>query len=529
MKRPSLILISAILILAAFTKPALTGEAEHFTVIDVYWGVDQQIEVSAGDVATLTILVRCESNLNARSLEANLSLPEGFEAVGGGDNATTYYAGPLLAGSLIKLEFPIFITPQVERGNYTATLSLRSFLSKYATLEEEVDIQIEVTGKPVLELETVREGLHEGRQEYTIRLSNEGDAVAKNVEVLKVYSASMTAELITPKSLGDLEPGESASISISIFVPMGMKGRIAPLLIEVGCLGPKNVAHLFSETLQLPVKPSDLILPLRLELTPRELSIGKSGRVYIDLTNNGGSVLSEIRLTLTPDGIIKIFGPTVLYIERLSPGETRRVETEVYIPSMVTAPTASIATTVTYFDEGLWTSRSETLKFSLLLRGFIEISLTDAVVIPSTPRPGSPFSITITVTNVGTSAAYAAYATPSLEGLPLKTFGPKSTFIGNIDINLPTTFTVNLQLENTTQRRIILPVILTYMDNLRSLHNVTFNIPINIASQIATPTQKPEEYVGLWTGGLIIIVAAAIIVAAVIIIKVWRRRRYEAL
>jgi len=317
-------------------------------------------------------------------------------------------------------------------------------------------------------------------------------------------------------------------VSLSLFIPTGLSGKIVSLTVEGSYLGPTNVAYLFSETLKLPVKPSSLRLPLRLTLDPRELTIGKNSKVYIDLMNAGSHNLSDIRLTLTPDNILKIFGPTILYIDRLASEENVRVETEVYVPATTAAPTASLTLTVTYFDEDLWTSRSETYRLSILLRGFIVLSLTDVAVIPSTPSPGGPFSITITVTNIGTSTAYATYAMPVIEGLPLSTFGPKSVYIGNIEVNLPTTFTINLQLGNTTEKNITLPITLSYMDNLRTAHNVTFNIPIEIAPRtgIQQPVgpQRRVEILGLPIVRIVFISVLIIIAAVALFIIVMRRR-----
>jgi len=180
----------------------------------------------------------------------------------------------------------------------------------------------------------------------------------------------------------------------------------------------------------------------------------------------------------------------------------------------------------TYFDEDSWLSQSETHQLTVLLRGLIEISLTDFAVIPSTPRSGSPFSITVTITNIGTSTAYAAYAVADLEGLPLSTFGPRSTYIGNIETNLPTTFTVNLLVGNTTETSMKLPVTLRYMDNLRSLDNVTFEIPIDVLGPSTSgSSSQGGPVIGTFLGipGLIFIAVAIVAVAAAIIWK-WRKK-----
>jgi hypothetical protein len=175
----------------------------------------------------------------------------------------------------------------------------------------------------------------------------------------------------------------------------------------------------------------------------------------------------------------------------------------------------------TYFDEEVWLEQSESYALNFLLRGLIDISLTDQVVIPSETRIGSPFSATVTITNIGTSTAYAASASPELENLPVKTFGPKSVYIGDIKLNLPTTFTINLQLENTTENEIIIPVTLTYMDNLRKTYE---NIPVSISHETnpspGTPQGSPTPPFrgALLIGGLVVIVA-------VVIIMLRRRKR----
>ena len=523
-----LILLSSI----SFVIPVQCRESYydiHFRLIKAYWGTDQLVEVSPGDVATLSVVLRYEKGWTFRNLKAVLSLPEGFEAVGGDSKSIAYYAGAISIGSVLKLEFPVFISPNVEKGSYKAKLRLEYYISKYVVPEEEVEVTFEVTGKPSIEVYAINNGLREGKQETWVILSNRGDAAAHNLEIKEAYSSTASVELRNATYIGDLKPGDNVAVSLSLFVPTGLSGKIVSLTVEGSYLGPTNVVYPFSETIKLPVKPSSLVLPLRLTLDTRELTIGKNSKMYVDLMNIGAHNLSDIRITLTPDNILKIFGPTKLYVDRLDPEENIRVETEVYVSATTAAPTASLTLTVTYFDEDLWTSQSETYKMSVLLRGFIDISLTDVAVIPSKPTPGGPFSITITVTNIGTSTAYATYAMPVIEGLPLSTFGPKSVYIGNIEVNLPTTFTINLQLGNTTETKITLPVTLSYMDNLRAAHNVTFNIPIDIGprtgiQQSSVRSQRGLEILGLGMESILTIGILAIIAAVVLYIIVVRRR-----
>ena len=527
MKRVILVLAALILASTAFpiayVRPQESG---HFKLIKAYWGTDKVLEVSAGDVTSLTVVLRYESTYSFKNLEANLSLPNGFEAVGGGQNSSIYYTGSISPGIIVELRFAVYITQGVVKGNYTATLDVAYYVSKYLVPRDLLQIPMEVTGRPILRMNALNESLYEGRQLAMVSLSNEGDAIARDVRIAKVYSSSATAMTDGDEMLHEIEPNRSLAVPLILFVPTGMKGKIVPLTMEASCLGPRNVMYQFSETIQLPVKPSSPVPVLAVNLDPRTLSIGRSSKAYIELRNTGNHSLSEIKLTLSPDAVLKVFGPTVLYVDRLGPGESKRIETEVYVPSTTTATTGTLTIATAYVDEELWLSQSENNIVSILLRGLIEISLTDIAIIPATPVVGSPFSITITVTNIGTTTAYAAYAIPSLEDLPLRTFGPISTYIGNIEINLPTTFTINLQLLNTTQSRITLSVTLSYLDNLRTTHAATFNVQVNVGSPTGSSSQTIEQRrLLLPVSGLFIGIAAVVITAVVLILVLKRRRK----
>jgi len=525
MRKLSLSLALLLLIESTFSiVPVESLDSDSFTLIEAYWGTNQETLVSPGDVETLTVILRYDISLSTiRNLEAYLFPPEGFEPVGGGDNASVYYSGSISEGSFVRLEFPIFITPEAEKGHYAADLHLY-YAGYYPEPGDEVRIPFEVTGKPSITIEMLDAGLHEGRQKSSISLINEGDAAARNLRVTRVHSTSATIDLENVDVLGDLEPGSKVAVPLNISVATGMKGQVLPITVEVSYLGPGNVFYESSQSLQVPVKSTALMPPLTLDVDSEELSIGESTIVRIDLENAGDHNLSEIKLTLSPDNTLKILGSTVFYIDTLLPSENRNIEIEIYVPTTTAPPTASLTTAITYFDEGTWSSRSETQSINMLLRGSIEMSLTDFAIIPNTPRAENPFSITFTVTNTGTSKAYAASAVPYLEELPVSTFGPKSVYIGDIGINLPTTFTLNLQLEGTTETSIVLPVTLSYMDNLRSLQNVTFSISVTI-DQTSEPPQPSNRGGQATLLGLPILVWAAMAIVVIAAAILWYRKR----
>jgi hypothetical protein len=127
-------------------------------------------------------------------------------------------------------------------------------------------------------------------------------------------------------------------------------------------------------------------------------------------------------------------------------------------------------------------------------RGIIDIKVTDFTTIPERPSPGQIFSVTVTLTNMGTITASAVTATP-VQTQNIRVFGSRSIFIGDMQVNSPTTFTVTLiTSNNTSPGRYEIPIQLTYYDNLRTLYTVNISIPVLIGGgQQATVTRASQQ------------------------------------
>ena len=103
----------------------------NFQLINVYWGDTHQAEASPGNLETLTVVLRYELDYSFNSLSADLQFPEGFEAVGGGETVTAHYTGPISSGSIIVLQFPVYLSKNLTKGSYTAFLTVEYKRSKY--------------------------------------------------------------------------------------------------------------------------------------------------------------------------------------------------------------------------------------------------------------------------------------------------------------------------------------------------------------------------------------------------------------
>lgn len=240
-------------------------QQSYFKVLRVYWGTEQPIEVSPGDTATLSVVLRSESQYSIRSFKAELLLPDYFRAVGGGQRALAYYTGTISQGSVIRLDFSVFITKDAPKISYSTNLWLNYFVSdtwRYDLLE----VEFEVTGKPSIKVTSMNASLDEGNQELSIIIQNEGDAAAESLKIVRIYSSGASAELKGSAILGRLEPGGKVIVPVQIYVPSDVKnGSLLTLIVEAACNGPWSVVYSFSKNLLIPivipadVEPSTLI------------------------------------------------------------------------------------------------------------------------------------------------------------------------------------------------------------------------------------------------------------------------------
>ena len=526
-KRKASLLAALLVVLSGFLITSAAGASARFSVVRVYWGTDRPLEVSPGEAANLSVLLRWESAISVKSLKAELLLPDGIRAQGGGVSAIAFYTSSVSLSSIIQLGFQLFIEPELDLGNYTSSLVLGYHLNEWNYIEDTVPVYIDISGKPSLDVLSGNQSVTSGVQTYLLTLVNEGDGVAENVGLVKASLQSGVAQI--PSSAGPytIGPGENVTIPLSLLVPSESKTSLLPLTIDLAYIGPRTVPYTVSRTVQLKWVAVYGSLPLQVSVTPQELAIGKINKLLLEVRNTGVAKVSDVKITLSTDAVSKVFGRNTLYVKEVASGSTEQVSTDIYVPATANVPTSTLSLTVNYFDDSSGIVQTEQVVSSLLLRGLIEISLTDTATIPSTPSPGKPFSVTMTVTNIGTSAAYACYAIPVLERLPVKPLGPRSVYIGNIEINLPTAFTLNLQMDNTTEKLVTLPITLSYMDNLRTLRTVNFTVPITVGSQTSSTDggDTTGERVGLllFLRPVVLLPVAAVVVVAILLL--YRRKR----
>jgi hypothetical protein len=280
-----------------------------------------------------------------------------------------------------------------------------------------------------------------------------------------------------------------------------------------------------SRSIYLIISIPPLVSPIDIEMEPQILVAGKINNATVYIRNKGSQAIDNLVISLsTMGGQISLIGRTNIQIQRLLQGSSIEIPLQIYVPPAA-SPSATIQTDLKYYIEG--SLFQEVRSIGVVSRGIIDLKVTDFAIIPERPSPGQIFSITVTLTNQGTITASAVTATP-LQTQDIRIFGSRSVFIGDMQVNSPSTFTVTLITSNTTRPgRYEVPIQISYYDNLRTLYTINISIPIIIGGFQQAITRTPALEQGPGFGFLNSQLIYYLVIAAVafaIGIYVGRRR-----
>ena len=495
-------------------------------------GEELRVDVEPWEFKALSrdvLKVRVE-NVGGRALSNVVLSIEKMEPLTPLEALPQLYLGVIEPGEERVIDVPIAIpnTPGIHQIHVSVLYNdadgySHTYSSRLSIEVEPVRVGMEVEVRP-RELASLTEAV------LNVGVANTGDVALRDVEVRLQLPEQLVTRNSTTLYIDELLPGSVRVFRLPVLSSYTASTQHLKVGMHVTYMDPLGNSYSDTGTLYITIKPQPPSPGLKVSSEEGELVIGREGRVCINVENPGNHTLKGVVIELYPSQNVRVFGESKSYIGELGPAGSSKICVDVYVPPSVGAASTSLTVKAEYLDVEAGSVVSSSTPIYLLLRGFIEISLTDFAVIPEVPRPGQPFSITVTVTNVGTSTAYAARTVPVLEGLPLKVFGPRSIFIGSVEANAPTTFTLNLMLENTSLRALKVPVSVIYMDNLRAIHNTTLYIPVKVGvmeGAASTVRGRPRGGAALspYTTPLVIAGIAAVIVVAGVLVYRGRKGR----
>ena len=435
--------------------------------------------------------------------------------------------GSLKSGDERIVEIPYVVTNKP--GTYTLTINVR-YLDSLGILRTEtynevikvlptrISLNISLTPTNILSSSA---GI------LSISISNTGESDVKDL-VVSVSVQGTTITLINSSSkfyIGDVSPGDSKNVNVNVRSSYVTTYTSVPIIISVTYYDVLNQLYSDTYTVMVSVEPRTLVSNVEASISTNELLIGVISNVSITLRNVGNEVIEGINYRLSVGPAINIIGSSDGYIGRLSPGEVVVIKLPVYV-ALTNQYTSYITINLNYVDKVLGTLKNEDKSFTLLLRGRADIKVTDYVVMPTTVIPGQTFSVTLTLINVGVTPAYSAFIYPLITGLPLRlTTEERTIYLGNIDVGSTTAATITLQLMNTSERVLRLPITVSYLDNLRTPQNTTFEVMIRVGTPVTTTPTTPPRSTSEGISNYILIVGGLLVIVLITLVVIRKLRR----
>ncbi|MEM4657273.1 MAG: hypothetical protein QXX77_02485 [Candidatus Methanosuratincola sp.] len=289
-------------------------------------------------------------------------------------------------------------------------------------------------------------------------------------------------------------PSETTSFSISLSTQEVIAGRINHLDVTLKNIGSGPVSGAV-------------------------LGIGFSGSQLSSIASTGSVSIPQ------SSSLVLIGSDGTWVIGDLSQGEEAHVNVSVYVPPSSAGSVATLSTSLFYTDS-LQRSKQETKQAGILVKGQVDLIVLETSTFPQNVSSGKPFSVSVTMINLGTSPAKSAILTPSGTG-ELRPVTSDRIFIGDIAVDVPSSFTLSLVGDNLTSGVYNLNLTYTYKDSLSQIQENYLIVPINIkvttnSNGQAQPAQ-PAYQIFLNSYWPYILALAALLVLTAMLLR--RRKR----
>ncbi|MEM2755646.1 MAG: hypothetical protein QW563_07775, partial [Candidatus Methanomethylicia archaeon] len=438
---------------------------------------------------------------------------------------------------------PIYLTASIKYVNeYSYTMMLIKQIQMYVV-------------RPLIPLLTINTSRGE-LQSGTINII---DLSVKNNGAEAVYDIILTVS--TPGgigligsdgkwSLGTIEPGRFKTLNLTLYIPPYQSSSTMQITFSLSYYDSTNNFKTESRTLSFLIAPLIQKSPLTIQVTPSEIYTGITNNVTLRITNNALYDLKNLKITLSSSQAILLDTDNIWSIEKLPSGKYLDISLKLY-PQSATITSIQLALSISYYDE-LNILNQEARSINLLARGLVDLKVTNIAIAPETVVLGQPFSVSVTITNTGTITASGVSATIEQEPW-FRIVGRQTVFIGDIQVNVPTSFTMSFIALNITQptaartisitqrpinmtrpfnitgsSRSIQPTIkvtLSYMDNLRTRHTQTLEIPITYSTTtMQTYTTRQQTQTTGFPISNVLVLAVAVGISFMVGYLIARRR-----
>ena len=443
------------------------------------------VYLKPGTVNDVVIRVNNRGTGNASEINTYVTAPSQVSLLG-----TLKDIHRLDAGSSAKLKLTVYVSPQAANSPITFSIS-STYRDAYLNLRsvgQSLGFIIGGVEQTIFKVHTSTDYLTPNDLNHVnVTVDNRGSTTMRDLRIR--FSSQPPVSIICVDGevyLGTLSPQERIEFPIIIYLS-STSSDSATIPLTITYMDESQTIKSEARTLTFLLNKISELSPISIKVQPNILVAGKANNLTITISNIGTVPLRSISVSYSfQSGQFTWLQPDISQIGQLLPGQTFLVDAKVFDPPTSTASTV-LQANIRYYDSQN-NLKQEIRNIGLLSQGLIDLQMVDYSILPEKPTIGQIFSVTVTLTNIGTIVSSAVTATPHPPS-DFKMFGSNSIFIGDMQVNTPTTFTLSILISDSTKPgRYHVPIELTYFDNLRNQYSVTRNITVEVYEKSSTQT-----------------------------------------
>ncbi|KYC54429.1 MAG: hypothetical protein AMQ74_00034 [Candidatus Methanofastidiosum methylothiophilum] len=200
---------------------------------------------------------------SAKYVKASLNVEEPFSL--SRSYESSYNIGTLSAGQSKEAEFLINVNKNAKKMNYKVPMVVEYRDSSNNLLKEEFELNIDIKGKPELEIteyhlvpETPRAG---GNAKIYLTIENKGEDKAESIIVEAIERSEQPFDFTSKNDyIGVLEPGQKAEVILNTDIKSDAEDKTYQLNLRIRAVGNKEKqdlnVYLFEKNIDVPVQKS---------------------------------------------------------------------------------------------------------------------------------------------------------------------------------------------------------------------------------------------------------------------------------
>ena len=538
--------------------------------------------------STLAVVFSNRSPLELYAVTGYLRLPTGFKPGGTSaepeaksyfsstiskntaDVSQASYFGKLAEGEVFTLYFDVDITEEAKVGAYLGQAILDYSTPNYVRSCKSalLDVPFILPGKIILDLTTENKPLTpKTANTVNFVISNKGSSPATGA-VLTIISigddnsrstrdsssASVTLQSAQTElvnlgnntfNIGTIPANGSTMFSTEIFPEASSGSTVQNISMQIvygNSYGYKQT-ELLTTGLVVAPKPSEspIIVSVDTQHEQPVVTAGTVENIQFEITNSGAKEISDLLVTLSGESTeMKIMGKSKWVIENLSAGETKDIFTDVFASTNLINNPSSFNLDLNYISDG--ESTVETSNVGVFVAGKIDLELYDLQV----NNVGGSLYLVGSILNQGSTTG--KFANIKLVSYPnivqsnnstkgegfnsQRTNGSNPTispqYLGDLTDDSSIPFSIPLPFSSIPPGEYPFSFKLTYADDLRNFHEITFdeNVQVSkIQNQIPQGQRQGQNSLGFLSTELIIGIIVAVVIISIMIVAIKKKRR----